>query len=161
MGDTFRVEEHEELIASFRQEMVELNKLRGGLMPILQLAQKKFGYLPEAILKIIEEDTQIPLAEIYGVATFYSAYSLEPKGKFNVDVCTGTSCYALGGEKLLKKVEEVLGIKVGTKTEDGHFHLASSKCHGLCALSPVMTVNEDVYVNVKLDEVEDILAKYR
>lgn len=161
MGDTFQVEENQKLIESFRKEMMELNKLQGGLMPILQLAQKTFGYLPEAILKIISEDTRIPLAEIYGVATFYSEYSLEPKGKFNVDVCTGTSCYALGGESLLAKVEDVLGIKVGTKTEDGHFYLSSAKCHGLCALSPVMTVNEDVYVNVNPDEVEEILNKYR
>lgn len=161
MGDTFCMEKNAELVQKFRKEVAQLKEVRGGLMPILQLAQKTFGYLPEQILVVIEEETKIPLAEIYGVATFYSQYSLTPKGEINVDVCTGTSCYSLGGEKLLKKVEEVLGIKVGTKTEDGKFYLGSSKCHGLCAISPVMTVNEDVYVNVNIDEVEEILSKYR
>ena len=161
MGDTFSVEKNAELIAKFREEMAQLKEVQGGLMPILQLAQRTFGYLPEEILVIIEKDTKIPLAEIYGVATFYSQYSLTPKGEINVDVCTGTSCYSLGGEKLLAKVEEVLGIKCGSKTEDGKFYLGSSKCHGLCAISPVLTVNEDVYVNVNIDEVEEILSKYK
>lgn len=161
MSEAFDMKKNKKLIEKFRRELLPLKELKGGLMPVLQLAQRTFGYLPKDILEIISYDMNKPLSEVYGVATFYSAYSLEPKGRYNVDVCTGTSCYSLGGEKILKKVQEILGIKVGEKTADSLFHLASSKCHGLCALSPVMTVNDDVYVNVKLEDVEDILSKYR
>lgn len=161
MSDVFIEEDNLEKIQFLRSELKELKDLPGGLMPALQVAQREFGYLPKRILEIVAEEMDKPISEVYGVATFYSQYSLEPKGKYNVDVCTGTSCYALGGEKVLKKVEEILGIKVGKKTDDGLFYLGSSKCHGFCALSPIMTVNDDVYVNVKLDEVESILSKYR
>lgn len=153
--------ENLEKIEELRKELQELKNLPGGLMPALQLAQRKFTYLPKRILDIVAQEMDKPIAEVYGVATFYSQYSLEPKGKYNVDVCTGTSCYSLGGEKILKKVEQILGIKVGNKTADGLFYLGSSKCHGFCALSPVMTVNDDVYVNVDVDKVEEILGKYK
>ena len=148
-------------IESLRNELRELKEVPGGLMPALQLAQRRFGYLPKRILEVVSEEMAKPLSEVYGVATFYSQYSLEPKGKYHIDVCTGTSCYVLGGEKILKRIEEILGIKVGKKTKDGLFSLGSSKCHGLCALSPVMTINQDTYVNVDIDKVEEILGKYR
>lgn len=161
MSDELSLKERSKLLEKLKLDLAELKDVPGGVMPALQLAQKVFGYLPKDVIEVVAKVMDKPLSEVYGVATFYSQYSLEPKGKYNIDVCTGTSCYSLGGEKVLSKVKEYLGIGVGERTADGKFYLASSKCHGLCALSPVMTVNDDTYVNVKIDDIPNILDKYR
>lgn len=161
MRSRFVIEENQELVEQFVRELRKLKGTDGVLMPALQLAQRTFGYLPKEIVLIISDELKKPLAEIYGVASFYSQYRLEPQGEYNVDVCTGTSCYAMGSEAVLKRTKEVIGLEPGETSADGHFSLSSSKCHGLCSQSPVMTVNDDIYLQVRVADVQGILEQYK
>lgn len=132
----------------------------GATMPVLQKAQEIFGYLPEEVQVMIAEGLGLPLSEIYGVATFYSQFALNPKGEYQVAICLGTACYVKGAADVLAKVEEKLGIKAGGITADGRFSIDATRCIGACGLAPVLTVNEDVYGRLVADDVDDILAKY-
>ena len=132
----------------------------GPLMPVLHAAQEIYGYLPEEVQAIIAEELDIPLAEIYGVATFYSRFTLNPKGQYQVSVCLGTACYVKGSADVLAKCEEILGIKAGSLTSDGKYSLDATRCVGACGLAPIMLVNDDVYGHMTADQVADILAKY-
>lgn len=134
---------------------------RGCLMPVLHEAQEIYGYLPSEVQTIIAEELNIPLAEVYGVATFYSRFSLNPKGKHRVSVCLGTACYVKGADKVLEEVEKELHISCGECTPDRAFSLDSCRCVGACGLAPVMLVDEDVYGKLTAKEVVGILAKYR
>ncbi len=133
----------------------------GALMPVLTEAQKTFGCVSMEIQKKISEELNIPLAEIYGVATFYSQFSLEPKGEFVVGVCLGTACYVKGAQEVIDKIAKELNVEVGKTTEDGKFTLVATRCIGACGLAPVLTVNEDVYGKLVADDVDGILSKYR
>ncbi|MBQ9947613.1 MAG: NAD(P)H-dependent oxidoreductase subunit E [Oscillospiraceae bacterium] len=133
---------------------------RGALMPVLQKAQEIYGYLPIEVQTMIAEGMDIPLEKVYGVVTFYAQFSLNPKGKYRISVCLGTACYVKGSGDLFNKFSEVLGIKGGEITPDGKFSLDACRCIGACGLAPVLTVNEDVYGNLTVDDVEKILAKY-
>jgi NADP-reducing hydrogenase subunit HndA len=148
-----RKEKLDEIIKKYKTK-------KGGLIPTLHEAQELYGYLPSEVLKDISEGLNVPLAEIYGVATFYSRFSLEPKGKYKIQVCLGTACYVKGSDKVLEKLKETLGIEVGKCTEDGKFSLDATRCIGACGLAPVMVVNEDVYGKVTPDMVDGILKKY-
>ena len=143
--------------------IAKYGKDEGAVMRILQDAQDIYGYLPLEVQRMISIKTGVPLAEIYGVATFYSQFSLNPKGQVAISVCLGTACYVKGSGKILAKLEEKLGIKNGDCTEDGEFSLEASRCIGACGLAPVFTINEDVYGRVKEDgsELDGILAKYK
>jgi len=132
----------------------------GALMPVLQGAQGIYGYLPIEVQKIISDKMGIPMEKIYGVVTFYAQFSLYPKGKYNISVCLGTACYVKGSGDIYDKLQEVLGIAGGECTADGKFSLEACRCIGACGLAPVMTVNEDVYGRLTVDEVADILKKY-
>jgi len=133
----------------------------GALMPVLQQAQEVYGYLPIEVQKIISEGLDIPLEEIYGVVTFYSQFSLNPKGKYKVSVCLGTACYVKGSGEIFDKLTKLLGIQNGECSPDGRFSLEACRCIGACGLAPVMTVNEDVYGRLTVDQLEGILAKYK
>ncbi len=133
----------------------------GGLMPVLQEAQGIYGYLPIEVQKMIAEGLDISLSDVYGVATFYSQFSLKPKGENIISVCLGTACYVKGADKILEALEEKLGVKVGECTDDGLFSLDSTRCIGACGLAPVMMINEDVYGNLTVDKLDDILKKYK
>ena len=133
----------------------------GALMPVLHEAQNIYGYLPVEVQTIIAEELNMPLAEVYGVATFYSRFSLNPKGKHRISVCLGTACYVKGADKVLAEVEKELHITCGECTADRTFSLDSCRCVGACGLAPVMMVDEDVYGKLTAKEVADILAKYR
>ncbi len=133
----------------------------GCLMHILQEAQGIYGYLPLPVQKTIAEGLGISLAEVYGVVTFYSQFSLKPKGKFRISVCLGTACYVKGSDKILAEVEKELGIKCGECTEDGLFSIDSCRCVGACGLAPVLMVNDEVHGKLTPDMVKGILAKYR
>lgn len=133
---------------------------KGGLIPVLHEVQELYGYIPESVQNTLSEKMNIPLSEIYGVATFYSRFSLEQKGENQVSVCLGTACYVKGSEKVLEKIQEVLNIEVGKCSKDGKFSLDATRCVGACGLAPVMMINEDVYGKVTPDMVEDILKKY-
>ena len=144
------------------QEAIERHKgEQGALMPVLQEAQNIFGYVPMDVQEIIADGLGTTLAEVYGVATFYAQFSLEPKGKYVVGVCLGTACYVKGSQKVLDKLSEVLRIPVGKTTEDGRITLNATRCLGACGLAPVMMVNDEVYGRLTPDQVPDIIAKYR
>lgn len=143
------------------QQVIEHYKgTKGALIPVLHEAQDIYGYLPLEVQKVISEGLDVPLAEIYGVVTFYAQFSLQPKGKYKINVCLGTACYVKGAAKLIDKIKEKLGIEVGECTEDGKFSLDATRCIGACGLAPVMTINDDVYGRLVPDEIEGILAKY-
>lgn len=133
---------------------------KGALMPILQEAQGIYGYLPVEVQTIIADELDMALSEVYGVATFYSQFSLTPKGENQVSVCLGTACYVKGSDKIVDEVTAILGIKAGECTPDLGFSLDTTRCVGACGLAPVMMVNEDVYGKVEVAQVKDILAKY-
>lgn len=149
-------EQEEKLIAVIS----ELKDEKGALMPILQKAQDIYGYLPIEVQKIISDNTGIPLEKIYGVVTFYAQFSLAPKGKYQISVCLGTACYVKGSGDIYNKLIEKLGINGGECTPDGKFSLEACRCIGACGLAPVLTVNEDVYGRLTVDDIDDILAKY-
>jgi NADP-reducing hydrogenase subunit HndA len=143
------------------QEIIEKYKnSRGALIPVLHEAQEVYGYLPMKVQKIISESLDIPLSEIYGVVTFYTQFSLKPKGKFKISACMGTACYVKGANLVLEKLQEKLGIQVGDCTEDGKFSLDACRCIGACGLAPVIMINDDVYGRLTPDDIEKVLEKY-
>ena len=131
------------------------------LMAVMQKAQDIYGYLPIEVQTIIAEGMDVPLEKVYGVATFYAQFSLTPKGKYNISVCLGTACYVKGAGDIFDKFSEKLGIGADECTADGKFSLTACRCIGACGLAPVLTVNEDVYGRLTVDDVDDILAKYQ
>lgn len=144
------------------QEIIEKYKnTRGALIPVLHEAQEVYGYLPLSVQKKISEGLNIPLTEIYGVVTFYTQFSLKPKGEYKIQVCLGTACYVKGSGQILDKLKEKLGIDVGDCTEDGKFSLDACRCIGACGLAPVMMINEDVYGRLSPDDIEGIIEKYK
>ena len=146
--------------ADLKRVISELKDTAGALMPILQHAQEIFGYLPIEVQTMISDETGIPLEKIYGVATFYSQFSLQPKGQYRISVCLGTACYVKGSGDIFKKLEELLGITNGECTPDGKFSLDSCRCVGACGLAPVMMINDEVYGRLTVDDVPTILPKY-
>lgn len=132
-----------------------------ALMSVLQEAQRIYGYLPIEVQTIISNEMNIPLEKIYGVVTFYSQFSLSPKGKYKVSVCLGTACYVKGAGDLYSKLIELLHINGGECTPDGKYSLDACRCIGACGLAPVLTVNEDVYGRLGIDDLVNILAKYQ
>lgn len=133
----------------------------GSLIAVLQEAQNIFGYLPLEVQKKVATGLNIPVAEVYGVVTFYSFFTLEPKGEYEISVCLGTACYVKGSNLILDKIEKILGIKAGQCTDDGKFSINACRCIGACGLAPVITINQDVYGRLEPDEIPDILRKYR
>ncbi|MDR0821034.1 MAG: NAD(P)H-dependent oxidoreductase subunit E [Oscillospiraceae bacterium] len=138
----------------------EYKEREGSLLRILQEAQEIYGYLPIEVQRLISEELNIPLEKIYGVTTFYSQFSLNPKGKYRISVCLGTACYVKGSGEVFEKLQDKLGIKGGEITSDGKFSLDDCRCIGACGLAPVLTINEDVYGRLTGGELDEILAKY-
>ena len=136
----------------------ELRGEKGSLMPIMQKAQEIYGYLPIEVQTMISDELHVPLEKIYGVATFYSQFALNPKGRYQISVCLGTACYVKGSGDIYNKLMDLLGIVGGECTPDGKFSLDACRCVGACGLAPVMMINDEVYG--RLDDVEAILAKY-
>ncbi|HIW73827.1 MAG TPA: NAD(P)H-dependent oxidoreductase subunit E [Firmicutes bacterium] len=130
------------------------------LMTVMQEAQEIYGYLPIEVQQMIADGMNVPLEKVYGVATFYAQFALSPKGVYNVSVCLGTACYVKGAGDLFNKISEKLGIGADECTEDGKFSLTACRCIGACGLAPVLTVNNDVYGRLTVDDVDGILAKY-
>lgn len=144
------------------QEVIRKHKgTKGSLIPVLHEAQEIYGYLPLNVQMQVSRGLGVPLSEIYGVVTFYTQFSLEPKGTYKVMVCMGTACYVKGASLILEKFQEKLGIHVGGCTEDGKFSLEGCRCIGACGLAPVVMINDDVYGRLSPDEVEGILDKYK
>lgn len=151
----------QEKYAELQAVIEEYRNVKGNLMPVLQHAQEIFGCVSEEIQTYISKELNVPKAEIYGVATFYSLFSLEPKGENIIRVCLGTACYVKGAQLVIDKLSEELGVKVNTTSEDKKFTLEASRCLGACGLAPVMTVNDKVYGKVNPSEIPKILENYR
>lgn len=131
------------------------------LMMILSDIQNEYGYIPLDAQQIVSEQTGISVAEIYGVVTFYSFFSLEPKGKYVIGCCMGTACYVKGAQKIIDQFCEQLGIQPGQTTADGMFTIDALRCIGACAAAPAVTVNGEVFARVKVDDVPQIIKTYR
>ena len=142
------------------QIIADNKQLPGALMPVLQQAQELYGYLPIEVQRIVANDLGRPLAEIYGISTFYSQFTLCPKGEYKISVCLGTACYVKGSGKIYDDLQTKLKIGGGECTPDGKFSLDACRCIGACGLAPVLTINEDVYGRLTGDELDEILAKY-
>ena len=138
-----------------RQVIAEHKGQPGATMPVLQAAQEIFGYLPEEVQIMVAEGLEIPLSEVYGVASFYAQFTLNPKGKYQISLCLGTACYVKGAADVLAAVGKKLDI-----TPDGKFSLDACRCIGACGLAPVMMINEDVYGRLTPEQVGPILDKY-
>ena len=146
---------------ALKKVIAENKDERGALMPIMQKAQDIYGYLPIEVQTMIADGMGIPLEKVYGVATFYSQFSLNPKGKYQISVCLGTACYVKGSGDVYAKLEEILGIKGGECTSDRKFSLDACRCVGACGLAPVMTINGEVFGKITPDQIQGILDKYK
>ena len=133
----------------------------GELINVLHKAQHTFGYLPAEVQEIVAEELNVPVAKGYGVVTFYSFFTMTPKGLHPVSVCTGTACYVRGAEKVLDEFKRILKVEVGDTTPDGKFSLSCLRCVGACGLAPVVMIGEKVYGRVSPDGVKDILNEYQ
>lgn len=131
------------------------------LMMILSAIQNEYGYIPLEVQELVSEKTGISVAEIYGVVTFYSFFSLKPKGKYVIGVCLGTACYVKGAQNIVDKFAELLGIKPGETTKDGMFTLDALRCLGACGIAPAVSINGKVRPKVKVSEVSDIIMELR
>ncbi len=130
-------------------------------MGVLHKTQELFGYLPGEAMDHISDKLKVPTAHIYGMSTFYNYFTLKPRAKYQIFMCKGTACYVAGGGRILEKLQETLKIGVGGVTGDGMFGLEITRCLGCCGLSPVMQVNDKVYVRMVPEKVNGILDKYR
>ena len=141
---------NDEKLAKLQAIIAENKGKQGALIQVLHEAQLIYGYLPIEVQKVIAEGMDIPLAEVYGVVTFYAQFSLKPKGEYKISICLGTACYVKGADLVLDKFKEQLKIEVGDCTADGKFSLEATRCIGACGLAPVFTINDDVYGNTKM-----------
>lgn len=144
------------------EKAIEANRGNAGaLIQVLHTAQESLGYVPRKAQEMIAEGLNVSLAEIYGVVTFYSLFSLKPKGRVQVNCCQGTACYVRGAPKVLERLQRELGISPGDTTDDREFSLEVVRCLGACGLAPVLTVNEDTHARIKADRVSALLERYR
>ncbi|MDI3310011.1 MAG: NAD(P)H-dependent oxidoreductase subunit E [Thermoanaerobacterium sp.] len=150
----------EENINKLKKVIDQLKNTDGSLIAVMNEAQEIFGYLPIEVQQFISEEMNVPLTEIFGIATFYSRFTLKPSGKYKIGVCLGTACYVKGSAMVLDKLKEKLGISVGDVTGDGKFSLEATRCLGACGLAPVMMINGEVFGRLTPDDVDDILKKF-
>ncbi len=155
-------EEDPEYIAQKLEGIIKKYKNKpGSLIPVLQEAQEVIGYLPPVVQRYIAKNLNIPVSEVHGVVSFYSFFTMKPKGKHNIRVCLGTACYVKGAEEILKKFKEKLNIDVGEVTKDRAFSLESVRCLGACGLAPVVVVDKETFGAVSQAKVDEILTNYK
>ena len=135
--------------------------VKGAMMPILQEAQEIYGYLPIEVQRIIADKTGTPMEEIYGIASFYAQFKLNPNGEVAIAVCLGTACYVKGSGDIIEEFSKLLDLPVGSTSSDGKYSLEATRCIGACGLAPVLTVNGEVYGRLTKADVPGILAKYQ
>jgi NADH-quinone oxidoreductase subunit E/NADP-reducing hydrogenase subunit HndA len=147
------------------QELLDVCKFfnndKGELINVLHKAQGIFGYLPAEVQEVIAKELNVSVAHVYGVVTFYSFFTMTPKGEHTISICLGTACYVRGADKVLEEFKRILNIQVGETSSDGKFSLSCLRCVGACGLAPVVTVGDKVYGRVSPDGVKDIVAEYR
>lgn len=151
--ENHRDEKMKKILSKYEQD-------KSNLIQILNEVQETYGYIPRTAQLAISEYLGLTMAEIYGVITFYSRFSLKSKGKYNVSVCLGTACFVKGSEKILDKLKSKLGIDVGQTTKDGKFSIEATRCIGACGLAPVFTVNDEVYGNATPELLDKIIDEY-
>jgi NADP-reducing hydrogenase subunit HndA len=140
--------------------IAELKGEKGATMRVLQGAQEIYGYLPIEVQHMIAVGLEVPVAEVYGISTFYSQFALNPKGEVAISVCLGTACYVKGSGDIYNKIKEILNLGDSTTSPDGKYSLEATRCVGACGLAPVVCVNEDVYGRLGVGDIKDIIAKY-
>lgn len=153
-------QEQEQKLRNKIRQLEKTHTHNDALMPALQEAQEIYGYLPIEVQKIVADELGVFLEKVYGVATFYSQFSITPKGEYTVSVCMGTACYVKGAGDVLHELEKELGLDTGGVSPDGKFSLEACRCIGACGLAPVITINDDVYGRLKVEDVKEVLAKY-
>jgi NADH-quinone oxidoreductase subunit E/NADP-reducing hydrogenase subunit HndA len=132
----------------------------GELINVLHKAQSIFGYLPAEVQEVVARELNVPVAKVYGVVTFYSFFTMQPKGIYPISICLGTACYVRGAEKVLDEFRRILKVNVGETTPDGKFSISCLRCVGACGLAPVVTIGEKVYGRVSPDGVKDIIKEF-
>jgi NADP-reducing hydrogenase subunit HndA len=150
----------ERKLAELKEVCKSFNNDKGELINVLHKAQGIFGYLPAELQEVIAKELDVSVAHVYGVVTFYSFFTMLPKGEHPISICLGTACYVRGAEKVLEEFKKELNINVGETTADGKFSLSCLRCVGACGLAPVVQVGEKVYGRVAPDGVKDIIAEY-
>jgi NADH:ubiquinone oxidoreductase subunit E len=151
--EEIRLEELDPIIQKYIEK-------QGNLIPVLHEVQNKIGYLPLKVQEYVSRKLRVPFSQIYGVVTFYSFFSIYPKGDYDIGVCKGTSCYVKGADKILEKIKSELVIDVGETTEDRKFSLSISRCLGACSLSPVISINNKIYGRMTARKVSELIKKY-
>jgi NADH-quinone oxidoreductase subunit E len=151
----------EEKFAELESYINSLPDKKGALIGVLHKAQHIFGYLPKEVQIFVGEKLDVPASKVFGVVTFYSYFTTEPRGEFVINVCMGTACFVRGAGAVLEEFEKELGVKSGQTTADGKFTVGALRCVGACGLAPVVTINEKVFGHVTKEMVKDILSKYQ
>ncbi|NLJ40155.1 MAG: NAD(P)H-dependent oxidoreductase subunit E [Clostridiales bacterium] len=155
------LKQNEEKFSKLQLVIDQWKDKEGPLMPVLQAAQDIFGCLSLDVQKYISKELDIPVSEIYGVVTFYSQFTLKPKGKYKIGVCMGTACYVKGSQAILDEISKELNIKSGETSEDGLFTLDATRCLGACGLAPIIMINDDVYGRLSPGDIKEIIKKYK
>ncbi len=153
-------EEEQEKFEELHHIIEEFKKKEGSVIKVLHEAQNIFGYLPRKVQIYIARTLDIPFPEIYGVVSFYSLFSMQPRGEYTIEVCMGTACYVKGAEDVLNELKQELEIEPGEVTKDGQFTIETTRCIGACSIAPVISINGDVKGNVSAEEVKEIIAEY-
>lgn len=161
MTKALDVKANEKLFIELKEYIDSVKDVDGSLMQVLHKAQDTFGYLPIEVQKFISSELDVSLAEVYGVATFYTQFAIEPKGKHKIGVCLGTACYVKGAQLIMDKLTKELNVKVGGTTQDNLFTFEATRCLGCCGLAPVMMIDQDVYGKLEPKKIPEILAKYK
>lgn len=151
----------EEILSKIHEIIVNTRGQAGAVIRVLQQAQAIMGYLPPSMVRVISTEMKMPLAEVYGIISFYHFFSMVPKGKYVIQVCMGTSCYVKGSQRILDTLKKEWGLEPRGITPDGKFSLEVVRCLGCCAVSPVITVGGDVHKRVKRTQISDILNSYK
>lgn len=160
-ADTTTQKGHDGKLVKLNQVIEKYEGKPGALIPVLHEAQQIYGYLPEEVQYHISQGLQVPLADVYGVVTFYALFTMTPRAEYNISVCTGTACYVKGAGALLAKIREDVGIKVGELTDDRKYGLEATRCIGACGMAPVLTINEEVHGRLNVVQLGKILEKYK
>ena len=157
---SIKIELRQEDVNKIREICTSFNNDPQELINVLHKCQEHFGYLPAEVQEVISAELTVPVAKVYGVVTFYSFFTMTPKGKHPISICMGTACYVRGAEKVLDEFKKELGLQVGQTTTDGKFSLSSLRCVGACGLAPVVMVGDKTYGRVAPDDVRNILKEY-
>jgi len=153
--------EHDEKLSKLNEVIEEFKSQPGALIPALHKAQQIYGYLPEEVQYHISQGLKVPLADVYGVVTFYALFTMQPRGEHNIGVCLGTACYVKGAGELVNKIRDEIGIKIGEISDDRKFSLEGTRCIGACGLAPVVTINDEVHGRLNADQLGELLEKYK